>query len=965
MHNYPRTCLTAANPAAVLQVPGWLFQAAISRTASVPALLQLLESPAAAAAADLACIVAALRHLLDLQQQQQQPVGSLQVQSSGSSKAPKQQQQQQQQQQVEAAGDPKAVEKQVRQCCQLVSALAAQLPAVKQQQQKQQQQQQQQQEDSSCRQAADAATIVWATAQLQHKDSQLSGSCLQLFAAAAGAGAASQADAAAVVTAMVAAGRALPKVFSGCSRELLQQVLQQCTAKLLGDAPQAVASEQQVHSRNSSSGKRRKRTTSQQLSSNASSPTNQQSNLNPEPLGLQPADPESLLLAQRLLQLHAVLQVPPGPVHLQQLLAAAADEEALAAMKDNAATAALVASLAAVAELSRLRPTAEQTAAAAVKHPQQKKRMATKESEFGVWGPQQQVQQLLQQLLLDGLLPRLSRATAKQVATTLEAAAELADEQAVQSVLLLWLECPLARDFARGVFKELLTPQMAAADAPPAAAAAVSDDPDMRSQWNQSPAAAGAAADATSFLNGWKGEHVAAVAVAALQLGVAHPPFLEAVAADILLAAPAASTAPAAVQAAGDGASPEQQQQQRRRSRLEKVTPQHLVQICCCAAALNCRVDQLLEHTVSLAAKELKASAAQVQQQTQRKQGQQKGPLQQQLGAIELLLLAWCVAEVDVPQLLQPAAELAAAGVAALQAAAGPSCLQQHRSGVAARLFQLHVWLSDRQMQLEQEQQLPAAGSTSALPAQPASPTTSATAAASISSSSSGEAVASMSEPIGLAGVLAADQLQQACSAWQQLQTAAPGVDRRLAAVAGALQQLPGLELMQQQSTSSDGWLVIDVEARVQGIPVAVLLLDDSDEPLEQQEQQQQGSQAQLPGLHSTSSSSSSSASRLQDCLRASNTGDLMFRARALAARGYWVVVVSWQQWLLLDGFLDAEVNYLQSKLWLLEGGGGGNFGVNTGANFSGSLSSGDAGVSSGMPVTAAAASSEAAQEDE
>jgi hypothetical protein len=101
-----------------------------------------------------------------------------------------------------------------------------------------------------------------------------------------------------------------------------------------------------------------------------------------------------------------------------------------------------------------------------------------------------------------------------------------------------------------------------------------------------------------------------------------------------------------------------------------------------------------------------------------------------------------------------------------------------------------------------------------------------------------------------------------------------------------------------------------------------------------------------------------------------------MFRARALAARGYWVVVVSWQQWLLLDGFLDAEVNYLQSKLWLLKDGGvnlgvnlAGNAGVSlggkAGVSFGGSLSSGDAGVSSGMPVAAAAASLEVALEDQ
>jgi hypothetical protein len=917
----------------LLQVPGWLFEAAIRRTASLPALLQLLESPTAAAAADLACIAAALRRIVDLQQQSQQQ--QQQQHPAGAVSGQKGKMTEQQQQQAKVDGDSKATEMQVRQCCQLISALAAHLPAV-----------QQQQQGHGATQAADAASIVWATAQLQHKDSQLSSSCLQLFAAAARS--ASAADAAAVVTAMAAAGRALPKVFSGCSKELMQQVLQQCTARLLGSPTHQV-----TDSSSSSVAKRRDRTTSQQLSSTSDVPNTFQKGSNPssESSGLQPGSSESLLLGQRLLQLHSVLQLPPGPAHLQQLLAAAADEEALAAMKDNAATAALVASLAAVAELSQLPPNSSSTrtgltsatAAAPRQWSQQKKGRndkAAADSTYGVWGPQQQMQQLLQQLLLDGLLPRLGRATAKQVATSLEAVAQLAGEQAVQSVLLLSVELPLARDFARGLFTELLAPTAAAAADTPAAAAAGSDDPDMRSQWNQSPAAAGAAADAASFLSGWKGEHVAAVAAAALQLGVAHPAFFEAVASDILLAAAAVQPATAVA----EGLSDQQQQQQRRRSRLEKVTLQHLVEICCCAPALHCRVEQLLAYTTNLAAQQLAASAARQQQQQRCKRQQQ----QQQLAAEDLLLLAWCAAEMDVPQLLQPAVELVTAGMASMQAAAGPNCLQQQQhSCVAGRLFQLHVWMSDRQ----QEQQLSSA-------------TAGAGAAASVtpigSDSSRNEVIPSAGT--GLADVLSTEQLQHAHTAWLQLQTAAPGVVSRLGAVADGLQQLPGLESLQMQSVTSDGSLVVDLEARVQGIPVAVLLLDDADE-------QQQQQDAKLPSNRTPAAPSSSrTGSRLQDSLCSLHTGDLMFRARALAARGYWVVVVSWQQWLLLDGFLDAEVDYLQSKLWLLEDGGvnlGENAGVNASVNSGGSLSSGDAGVSSGMPVAAAAASSEVLQVDQ
>jgi hypothetical protein len=905
----------------------------------MPALLQLLESSTAAAAADLACIAAALKRLVDLQQQgqqqqqQQQPAGGVSGQRS-------KMQQQQQQQQVKAAADSKAMDTQVRQCCQLISALAAQLPAAKQQQQQQQQ---------DAHQASDAASIVWATAQLQHRDSQLSGSCLQVFAAAAES--ASAADAAAVVTAMAAAGRALPIVFSGCSKELMQQVLQQCTAKLLGSTLHHTTDSNSSSSSNSNDvTMRRERTTSSKLSSTSNK------NQNPEPPSLQPGSSESLLLAQRLLQLHAVLQLPPAPADLQQLLAAAAEEEALAAMKDSAATAALVASLAAVAELSQLpsscssssgiiagpTPAAAAAAAAPRKGSQQKRGQgkAATNSTYGVWGPQQQVQQLLQQLLLDGLLPRLGRATAKQVATSLEAVAQLASEQAVQSELLLSVELPLARDFARGVFAELLA-STAAGNWTPAAAAAA-DDPDMRSQWNQSPAASGAVADVASFLIGWKGEHVAATAAAALQLGVAQHEFFGAVASDILLAAPAA--APAAVAGSRDASDcvglPEQQQQQQRRcSRLEKFTLQHLIEICCCAAALHCRVEQLLAHTMRLAAQQAAAPAAQQQQQ------QRKG---QQLAAEDLLLLAWCAAEMDVPQLSQPAAELVTAGMAVLQAAAGPNCLQQQQlSAVAARLFQLHVWMSDRQ----QEQQLAAAGIGAA-----------AADVANMSSTELTTAGAASAPSIGLAAVLSTEQLQQACAAWLQLQTAAPGVKIRLGAVADALQQLPGVEALQLQSVTQDGALVVDLEARVQGIPVAVLLLDDADELLQQDEM--------LSPSRTTGdlSSSSKAGSRLLDCLCSSRTGDLMFRARALAARGYWVVVVSWQQWLLLDGFVDAEVDYLQSKLWLLEDGGvnlGVNMGENAGVNFGGSLSSGDGGVSSGMPVAAAAAPSEVLQEDE
>ena len=43
-----------------------------------------------------------------------------------------------------------------------------------------------------------------------------------------------------------------------------------------------------------------------------------------------------------------------------------------------------------------------------------------------------------------------------------------------------------------------------------------------------------------------------------------------------------------------------------------------------------------------------------------------------------------------------------------------------------------------------------------------------------------------------------------------------------------------------------------------------------------------------------------------------------MFRARALAARGSAVVVVSWQQWQELQGSQQLQARLLEDKLWLL-----------------------------------------------
>ncbi len=45
---------------------------------------------------------------------------------------------------------------------------------------------------------------------------------------------------------------------------------------------------------------------------------------------------------------------------------------------------------------------------------------------------------------------------------------------------------------------------------------------------------------------------------------------------------------------------------------------------------------------------------------------------------------------------------------------------------------------------------------------------------------------------------------------------------------------------------------------------------------------------------------------------------DVLFRARALAARGSAVVVVSWQQWQELQGSQQLQARLLEGKLWLL-----------------------------------------------
>jgi hypothetical protein len=143
----------------------------------------------------------------------------------------------------------------------------------------------------------------------------------------------------------------------------------------------------------------------------------------------------------------------------------------------------------------------------------------------------------------------------------------------------------------------------------------------------------------------------------------------------------------------------------------------------------------------------------------------------------------------------------------------------------------------------------------------------------------------------------------------------------------------------------------------INGIPVAVLVLDDAEEwprvvqesdaaaaaaetlaegwapprPRQQQRSRQQSlgdSVAQLATTSNTQqgtiSGRAAAASSSGGCelwlaaMSKQRLGDVMWRAKALASRGYWCEVVSSRDWALLEGHLDAQVDYLRDRLWPL-----------------------------------------------
>lgn len=941
----------------MLQTPPWFLEIALSRAGSPAAILHLVELPAAAHA-DLACIGAAFKRLTDLKAQHEVAAS---IADATVATGPQQQ-----------TVDLRLYDQQVKECARNISMFAqtAGIPDLKLQVQQQQEQdpgladaphmlqQSLQQHSSAQATASAAANILLATSQLQHRDTRLCSSCMQLFHTAAAA--ATPEAAAAVVSAMAAAGRKLPNIYRDQGLQTLQEVLRACTSKLLA-APLALVAAQQE----SKKPRQRHQAAAGEIVHAFFSSGN-------------PAD---VLLAQNVLQLHAVLGVQLAQQQLPTLLAAAADEAALAAMQDKHAVAALVGSLSAIVEMTQVSAGLSAAQRGTVQEPAEVAAAAIEQ------------QQLLQELLMYGLLPRIASATAKQIATSLEAVAELAvgPANATAAGTAPVLELSMARDYARALFADLL----ASADTADGAAGS------------------GGSSEAGDFLLGWKGEHVARVAVAAMRLDVACPAFFAAVEADLLIDAVKNSLENSAASAVPVN---QQQQQQRRKSRVQSVQLQHLVTVCCAAAALHCRVEGLLAHSLdtvhALLVSQAVAAVSLVDkqhQQHERKQGkpatQQKQ--KQQVDITQVMLLAWCVAEMDAPQLQQQAEQLIAAladntplpvagnmvgrqsssGDAAVTAATAASRVSATRvpndllfgtAGLAARIFQLHVWLADRQVQAAQLRQRQQHWLDDEL--------STATADAGDHSST----VAGVSVPaaevefglgLGLSDILSQQQLQRAGQQWLQMQitAASPGTgqqlvigDWRLAAVAEALQQLPGVEGLSAVTATADGWVRLDLEASIRGVPVAILLLNDSDEEFvmggvrhgarhlvpQQQQQQQPGAipttangnrhsrklsrrqqqdvpaasaaAAGQPAGDAANSSSSTVAlatttcrplstyELLQESLAYEHVGDVMFRARALAARGYWVVVVSWQEWCSLGGDQCAELAYLQDKLWLL-----------------------------------------------
>lgn len=797
--------------------------------------------------------------------------------------------------------------------------------------------------------AESAAAVMWSTAQLQHRDGALAAASLQVFVK--GLDTASAPAAAAVLVAMSEAGRAVSNIYS-CNCSTLHKVITTCTSKVLqslavpvtADGNPTLAPAVPAQLADGQAGQ-------------AAAGAQHASTL----AGLNP-----VVLAQRLLQLHLAVGLQPSAEHTFQLLSLVASESHLNGLRDNAAAAAVVASLSTVAELSQLpgwqgirsSSSSSQDAGSDTddssrqdsRHGRGSKsaKASTKQQLQFPWAwqcqQQQLVEELWQQLLLGAFLPRISTATGKQVASALEAVVQLAGQGGSRAraaaVAPDALDIGLAKDVARAVL-DVVAPDTSSTDTAAAAAAGwraasaptAAVDLDLQHQWqldnyaepihrsNSHPAVSASSTasaaegegimsstaapssefDASAdFLSAWrpgewKGEHLATLAAAIAQLQVSRPAFFAAVEADLLGSQQAAATH-----------LPGSSQQQQGRSRVASVQLQHVVEICCAAAALHCRVEQLLTYAVQSAVQQLQdaleASMAGDKAPAKRQHKAKVKALEPEL----LLLLSWAVAVMDVPQLAQQAQQLAAAAINALKAGQGAAAARRGQQAgwelpdaLAARVMQLHVWLMDSH----------------------------ANSAGSMDGSDSRRRA-------GLSGVLSSQELQAAAAAWMSLQQQSSSPASCLESVRTSLGRL----LHQTVQTSAnamtaDALVLPDVTIVAQGVPVAVLLLGDVEEGAALQEGDlaaaaaeslaadwvptaaQQGPRQPQQGKHGSSTSSSQ---RVQAVVSRQHLGDVMFRAKALAHRGFWVEVISSRQWLLLEGHLDAQEEFLRERLWPL-----------------------------------------------
>jgi len=898
----------------VLQAPQALVQLAwqhrLAAAETVDDVHQQLQSPACVSAmADLDIGAAVLQHIATLQQQSQAAAA--------------------------ASGSAKAV---IRACCSIIAqqllptlqGLAA--PAADNEAADSE-------EQMAATAAESAAAIMWSTAQLQHRHAALAAASLQVFVK--GLDTASAPAAAAVLVAMSEAGRAVSNIYS-CDHSTLHTVVTTCTSKVLQSLAVPVAADGSPALAPAAPAQL------DDVAGQAAEGPQHASTL----AGLNPA-----VLAQRLLQLHLAVGLQPSAEHTFQLLSLVASESNLNRLRDNAAAAAVVASLSVVAELSQLpgwqgirsSSSSSQDAGA---DPDGRSRQdsrrgrgskgataSTKQQLQFPWAwqcqQQQLVEELWQQLLLGAFLPRISSASAKQVASALEAVVQLSGQGGSRArsaaVAPDALDIGLAKDVARAVLDVVAPQTFSSADTAAAAAAgwrassahAAAVDLGLERQWqldnhagpihhsNSHPA--GSASSTASAAEGkgmsstapsswefdasadflsawrpgeWKGEHLATLAAAIAQLEVSRPAFFAAVEAVLLGSQQAAA---AHLQGAA--------QQQQGCSRVASVQLQHVVEICCAAAALHCRVEQLLTYAVHSAVQQL-------QEPLEGSTATYKAPAKHKakVDALKpelLLLLSWAVAVTDVPQLAQQAQQLAAAAINALKAQHAHADWELP-DALAARVMQLHVWLLDSH------------------------------------ASSAGSMNGSDSRRLaGLSGVLSPQELQAAAAAWISLQQQSSSPTSCMESVRTSLGRL--LHQTVQTSgtvTTADGLVLPDVMVVARGVPVAVLLLGDVEEGAALQDGDlaaaaaaeslaadwvptaaQQGSRQPQQGKHSSSTGSSQ---RVQAVVSRQHLGDVMFRAKALAHRGFWVEVISSRQWLLLEGHLDAQEEFLRERLWPL-----------------------------------------------